>query len=248
MRSSLFPGLINTFIHNLNNGLESQKLFEIGSVFSHKKSKKPSERTRISGLIYGDVSPNHWLDKPRKVNFYDAKGVIEKIVSSFDAAINFESKSSDFFHPGISSAIYNDSKEIGLLGALSPNISGKLGLKEDVFLFSLDIEELKTKTLQKFTQFSKFPSTQRDLAFVVGKDITSHELSVLIKSKGGKDLNNLDLFDVYEGKGVDDGKKSIAISLTWQSSKGTLLDSDIEKVVVKIVNSVKKELDGDLRN
>ena len=248
MRSSLFPGLINTFIHNLNNGLESQKLFEIGSVFSHKKSKKPSERTRISGLIYGDVSPNHWLDKPRKVNFYDAKSVIEKIVSSFDVAINFDSKSSDFFHPGISSTIYNDSKEIGLLGALSPNISGKLGLKEDVFLFSLDIEELKTKTLQKFTKFSKFPSTQRDLAFVVDKDITSHELSALVKSKGGKDLNNLDLFDVYEGKGVDDGKKSIAISLTWQSSKGTLLDSDIDKVVEKIVNSVKKELDGDLRN
>ena len=248
MRSSLFPGLINTFIHNLKNGLESQKLFEIGSVFNHKKSKKPSERTRISGLIYGDVSPNHWLDKPRKVNFYDAKGVIEKIISSFDAAINFEPKSSDFFHPGISSAIYNDSKEIGILGALSPNISGKLGLKEDVFLFSLDIEELKTKTLQKFTKFSKFPSTQRDLAFVVDKDITSHELSALIKSKGGKDLNNLDLFDVYEGKGVNDGKKSIAISLTWQSSKGTLLDSDIDKVVKKIVNSVKKELDGDLRN
>ena len=130
----------------------------------------------------------------------------------------------------------------------SPNISGKLGLKEDVFLFSLDIEELKTKTLQKFTKFSKFPSTQRDLAFVVDKDITSHELSALIKSKGGKDLNNLDLFDVYEGKGVDDGKKSIAISITWQSSKGTLLDSDIDKVVEKIVNSVKKELDGDLRN
>jgi phenylalanyl-tRNA synthetase beta chain len=223
-------------------------LFEIGSIFSHKKSKKPSERTRVSGLIYGDASSNHWLDKSRKVNFYDAKGVIEKILSSFDVAINFDPKSSDFLHPGISSTIYNGSKEIGLLGALSPNILGKLGLKEDVFLFSLDIEALKIKSLQKFTKFSKFPSIQRDLAFVIDKDITSHELNVLIKDKGGKDLNNLHLFDVYEGKGVDDDRKSIAISLTWQSSKGTLLDSDIDKVVEKIVNSVKKELDGDLRN
>jgi len=248
MRSSLFPGLINTFIHNLHNGLESQKLFEIGSVFSHKKSKKPSERIRVSGLIYGDVASNHWLDKPRKVNFYDAKGVIEKIVSNFDAAINFKPKSSDFFHPGISSTIYNDSKEIGQLGALSPNILRKIGLKEDVFLFSLDTGALKTKSLQKFTQFSKFPSIQRDLSFVVDKDLTSHELSILIRGKGGKDLNSLDLFDVYEGKGIEESKKSIAISLTWQSSKGTLLDSDIDKVVEKIVNSVKKELDGDLRN
>jgi len=248
MRSSLFPGLINTFIHNLNNGLESQKLFEIGSVFSHKKSKKPSERTRVSGLIYGNVAPNHWLDKPRKVNFYDAKGAIEKIISNFDVATSFEPISSDFFHPGISSSIFDGSKEIGHLGALSPNILGKIGIKEDVFLFSVDIEILKTRSLQKFTKFSKFPSIQRDLSFVVGKDITSNKLSVLIKEKGGKDLNSLDLFDVYEGKGIEDSKKSIAISLTWQSPKGTLLDSDIDKVVKKFVNSVKKELDGDLRN
>jgi phenylalanyl-tRNA synthetase beta chain len=248
MRSSLFPGLINTFIHNLNNGLESQKLFEIGSVFSHKKSKKPSERTRVSGLIYGNVAPNHWLDKPRKVNFYDAKGAIEKIISNFDVATSFKPISSDIFHPGISSSIFDGSKEIGHLGALSPNILGKIGIKEDVFLFSVDIEILKTRSLQKFTKFSKFPSIQRDLSFVVGKDITSNKLSVLIKEKGGKDLNSLDLFDVYEGKGIEDSKKSIAISLTWQSPKGTLLDSDIDKVVKKIVNSVKKELDGDLRN
>ncbi len=248
MRSSLFPGLINTFIHNLNNGLESQKMFEIGSVFNQNKTKKPLERIIASGLMYGDVSPNHWLDKSRKVSFYDAKGVIENIISSFDADIKFDPKSSHFLHPGISSTIYNGPKEIGLLGALSPNILGKLGLKEDVFLFSLEIEGLKIKTLQKFTKFSKFPTIQRDLAFVIDKDITSRELSILIKSKGGKDLDSLDLFDVYEGQGIEENKKSIAISLTWQSSKGTLLDSDIDKVIEKIVNSVKKELDGDLRN
>ena len=79
------------------------------------------------------------------------------------------------------------------------------------------------------------------------KDITSDVLSALIVDKGGKYLKDVELFDVYEGKGIDNNKKSIAISLTWQSSKGTLLDSDIDKVVAKIVNSVKKELDGDLR-
>ena len=248
MRSSLFPGLINTFIHNLNNGLDSQKLFEIGSVFSYKKSKKPSERTRVSGLIYGDIGPNHWLDKPRKVNFYDAKGAIEKIISNFDVVIKFVPQSFDFFHPGISSTIYEGSKEIGQLGALSPNILGKIGLRDDIFLFSLDTETLKKKALKNFTKFSKFPSIQRDLSFVVSKDMPSSELSILIRSKGGKDLNGLDLYDVYEGKGIEDNKKSITISLTWQSSTGTLLDSNVDKVIEKIVNSVKKELDGDLRN
>ena len=84
--------------------------------------------------------------------------------------------------------------------------------------------------------------------FVVDKGITSDELSILIKEKGGKDLKSLNLFDVYEGKGIEDNKKSLATSLIWQSSKTTLIDSDIDKVVEKIVNSVKKELDGDLRN
>ena len=134
-----------------------------------------------------------------------------------------------------------------ILGALAPDALEEIGIKEDIFLFSVDIESLKTKSLPKFKEFSKYPSSQRDLSFVVHKDVTSHALSALIMDKGGKDLKDLDLFDVYEGKGIDSSKKSIAISLTWQSSKGTLLDSDIDKIVEKIVNSVKKELDGDLR-
>ena len=248
MRSSLFPGLINTFIHNLNNGLESQKLFEIGSVFNHRKSNKPSEESRVSGLVFGNTTSNHWLDKPRKVNFYDIKGSVEKILASLDLSINFKSRSYDFLHPGISSTIYNGSKQIGLLGALSPHILGEMGIKDDIFLFSVDIDMLKIKSLQKFTQFSKFPSIQRDLSFVVNQGITSHELNTLIEENGGRDLKNIDLFDVYQGKGIDDRKKSLAISLTWQSSNSTLVDSDIDKVVKKIVNSIKKDLDGDLRN
>tara|TARA_B100000427_G_scaffold96738_1_gene79657 strand:+ start:2004 stop:4034 length:2031 start_codon:yes stop_codon:yes gene_type:complete len=247
MRSSLFPGLINTFIHNLNNGMESQKLFEIGSIFAHKKSSNPVEKTRVSGLIFGDAVPNHWLDKARKVTFYDIKGAVEKMLDNFDLAVNFKPNSRHFFHPGISSTIYNGAKEIGLLGALSPDTLEEIGIKEDIFLFSVDLDTLKIKPTPKFKKFSKFPSTQRDLSFVMHKNITSDVLSALILDKGGKDLKDLELFDVYEGKGIDDNKKSIAISLTWKSSKGTLLDSDIDKVVEKIVNSVKKELDGDLR-
>ena len=247
MRSSLFPGLINTFIHNLNNGMESQKLFEIGSVFAYKKSSNPVEKTRVSGLIFGDAAPNHWLDKARKVTFYDLKGAVEKMLDSFDFSVNFKPSTRHFFHPGISSTIYNGAMEIGLLGALSPDTLEEIGIKEDIFLFSIDVDELKIKPTPKFKKFSKFPSTQRDLSFVMHKDITSDLLSALITDKGGSDLKDLELFDVYEGKGIDDNKKSIAISLTWQSSKGTLLDSDIDKVVKKIVNSIKKEFDGDLR-
>ena len=248
MRSSLFPGLINTFIHNLNNGLESQKLFEIGSVFDHKKTNKPNEKTRVSGLVYGNSTADHWLDKTKKVTFYNVKGVIEKTLSSFDLEMNFKSKSFNFFHPGIASDVLDSSKTIGCLGALSPDILEDLGLKEDIFLFSLDIDALRIKSSNKFKNFSKFPSIQRDLSFVVDKEVTGHELNSLISTKAGKYLKTSNLFDVYEGKGMGENKKSIAFTLTWQSSKKTLLDSEIDKVVEMIVNSVKEELGGDLRN
>ena len=248
MRSSLLPGLVNTFMHNFNNGLESQKLFEIGSVFNYIKSNKPSEKTRISGLMFGDIAPNHWLDKERKVNFYDAKGMVQTLLTDFDLKINFDLKSSPFLHPGMSSAIFDSHKEIGVLGALSPNILEEIGIEEDVFIFSIDTDLLKTKSIEKFTKFSKFPSIQRDLSFVLDKNITSDKLSALLMSLGGKHLKNLNIFDVYEGKGIDEGKKSIALTLTWQSSTGTLLDTDIDMVVEKIVNSVNQHLGGNLRN
>ena len=247
MRSSLFPGLINAFIHNLNNGLESQKLFEIGSVFN-KKTNKLTEKNRVSGLVYGNSSANHWLDKPKKVTFYDVKGVVEKVLSSFDLEINFESKSFEFFHPGISSGVFDGSKIIGYLGAVSPTILEDLGLKQDVFLFSLDIDALKIRPINKFKNFSKFPSIQRDLSFVVDKAVTGQELSSLINAKAGKYIKTASIFDVYEGKGIEANKKSIGFTLIWQSSKNTLLDSEIDKVVELIVNSVKKELGGYLRN
>ena len=148
----------------------------------------------------------------------------------------------------MSSAIFDSHKEIGVLGALSPNILEEIGIEEDVFIFSIDTDLLKTKSIEKFTKFSKFPSIQRDLSFVLDKNITSDKLSALLMNTGGKHLKNLNIFDVYEGKGIDEGKKSIALTLTWQSSTGTLLDTDIDMVVEKIVNSVNQHLGGNLRN
>ena len=102
--------------------------------------------------------------------------------------------------------------------------------------------------LNKFKNFSKFPSIQRDLSFVVDKTVTGQELSSLINAKAGKYIKTVSIFDVYEGKGIEENKKSIGFTLIWQSSKNTLLDSEIDKVVELIVNSVKEELGGYLRN
>ena len=96
-------------------------------------------------------------------------------------------------------------------------------------------------------EFSKFPSSSRDLSFIVNKSIASSSIENVIKSSAGKFFKDIEIFDVYEGKGIEEEKKSIAISVSWQSMEQTLQDSDIDDAVERIVNSVKKELDGELR-
>ena len=133
------------------------------------------------------------------------------------------------------------------MGSLHPSHLDRLGLKKDVFLFSLDIENLNYKSHSSFKEFSKFPSSSRDLAFILNKNTSASNLELVIKNSAGKYLREIEIFDVYEGKGIDEGKKSLAITILWQSMKQTLLDSDIDNAVETIIKSVKKELDGELR-
>ena len=133
------------------------------------------------------------------------------------------------------------------MGSLHPSHLDRLGLKKDIFLFSLDIENLNYKSHSSFKEFSKFPSSSRDLAFILNKNTSASNLELVIKNSAGKYLREIEIFDVYEGKGIDEGKKSLAITILWQSMKQTLLDSDIDNAVETIIKSVKKELDGELR-
>ena len=147
----------------------------------------------------------------------------------------------------MSSYIFCGKENVGFLGSIHPDILDKLGIKEDLFLFSIHIEKLSFDRLKSFKEFSKFPSSSRDLAFLINKEVDAFSVEKAIKGSAGEYYKQLEIFDVYEGKGVDDYKKSIALSITWQSNTKTLLDSDIDKAVEKIVNSVKKELGGELR-
>ena len=147
----------------------------------------------------------------------------------------------------MSSLIKQDNKAIGFMGSLQPSILDRLGLKGDILIFSIELDGLKKNTSSTYKNFSKFPSSSRDLAFIINKNITSSSLENVIKSSAGKFFKDIEIFDVYEGKGIDDNKKSIAISVSWQSMEQTLQDSDIDDAVERIVNSVKKELDGELR-
>ena len=143
--------------------------------------------------------------------------------------------------------IYFKNQEVGFLGALHPEHLEKLGFKEDVFIFSIEISNFINKAVTSFIEFSKQPLTSRDLAILINKEITSEDLQQVIQSSAGKFFKDIKIFDVYQGKGIAEDKKSIALTVSWQSMKNTLLDSEIDQAVEKIVNSVKTKLGGELR-
>jgi len=247
MRTNLVSGLVSTFLHNLNHGQDSQRLFEIGNTFSLKNTKEVVEKNTLAGLMNGKVNEDNWKEKAKDISFYDLKGVVQDLVREFKGPCVFENCKIDFLHPGMSSLIKINNKIIGFMGSLQPTYLDRLGLNEDIYIFSLDLEGLQKNVSSSYKEFSKFPSSSRDLSFIVNKSIASSSIENVIKSAAGKFFKDIEIFDVYEGKGIEEEKKSIAISVSWQSTKQTLKDSDIDSAVERIVNSMKKELGGELR-
>ncbi len=247
MRTNLVSGLVNSFIYNLNQGKDSQRLFEIGNVFNLTKSGEVKEILSLGGLINGSLKPNNWNDKSKETSFYDLKGILEDMLTMFSGSCSFKKCSIEFLHPGMSSSIELNGQSIGYLGSVHPSLLDKLDIKQDIFIFSFEVDKLKLNSSRSFEEFSRYPSSSRDLAFILDQSVTASSLETVVKSSAGEFFKNFEIFDVYQGKGVAENKKSLAISVSWQSMKQTLLDSDIDNAVEKIVNSVQKELGGELR-
>ena len=246
MRTNLVSGLLNSCIYNLNHGQNDQRLFEIGNTFIHK-NRTVQETKTLAGIIKGNVSDDYWNEKSRESSFYDLKGIVLDLLANFEVQYSFKPAANKFLHPGMSSSIVFNNKSVGFLGSLHPEYLEKLGLKQDIFIFSLEIPNLINKPITSYREFSRQPLTSRDLAFLINKEITAETLQQVIESSAGKFFKDIKIFDVYQGKGITDDKKSIALSVSWQSMKNTLLDSDIDTAVEKIVNSVKSKLGGELR-
>ena len=247
MRTNLVSGLVSTFLHNLNHGQDSQRLFEIGNTFHLNDAKEVAEKNTLAGLMNGKVNEDNWKEKAKEISFYDLKGVVQDLVREFKGPCVFENCKIDFLHPGMSTALKINNKIIGFMGCLQPTYIDRLGLNEDIYIFSIELNGLQKNVSSSYKEFSRFPSSKRDLSFIVNKSIASSSIENVIKAAAGKFFRDIEIFDVYEGKGIEEEKKSIAISVSWQSNKQTLKDADIDSAVERIVNSMKKELGGELR-
>jgi len=248
MRTTLWCGLLNAALYNTKRQQSRVRLFESGLRFINKGGETVQQKM-LSGLLLGNVVAEQWSEKTRKVDFFDLKGDLEALLSLSDCDVRFSAVKHPSLHPGQSAEILNAEGEvIGLMGMLHPTLEKKLGFETPVFLFELIQEFVFYKAIPKFEVLSKFPSVRRDMALLVEEKITAAEIINVIQSCQDDYIKDVQIFDIYRGEGVEEGYKSVALSLILQDSTQTLTDSVIDAIFNKVLEALSKNINAKLRD
>ncbi|EEX41880.1 phenylalanine--tRNA ligase subunit beta [Vibrio sp. Vb2880] len=252
MRLSLIQGLLNTVVHNQKRQQPRVRLFEQGLRFIPDQAAENGMRQEpmLAGVISGTRGEEHWNLETATVDFFDLKGDVEAILelTANGKAYSFAAAKHPALHPGQSAAIVLDGKTIGVIGTVHPELERKFGLNGRTIVFEIEWSAINTKVIPEAVALSKFPSNRRDIAVVVDDAVASGDIVKACLEQGGEFLKDAKLFDVYVGKGVEDGKKSLAIALTLQSAERTLEDADIAGAVEAIVAHVSAKFGATLRD
>ncbi|EMF8867278.1 phenylalanine--tRNA ligase subunit beta [Vibrio vulnificus] len=252
MRLGLIQGLLNTVVHNQKRQQPRVRLFEYGLRFIPCDTAENGMRQEpmLAGVIAGTRSEEHWNIDTNTVDFFDLKGDVEAILelSANDKAYSFVAAKHPALHPGQSAAIVVDGKEIGVIGTVYPELERKFGLNGRTIVFEIEWSAINRKVIPEAVALSKFPANRRDIAVVVDEAVASGDIVNACLEVGGEFLKAAKLFDVYVGKGVEEGKKSLAIALTLQSNERTLEDADIAGAVDAIVTHVSEKFGASLRD
>jgi phenylalanyl-tRNA synthetase beta chain len=248
MRVSLWPGLVEVLRFNQRRQQERVRIFEVGTRFEIEAGRLV-ESQGIAGLVAGPALPEQWGTDRRSVDFYDLKSDVEALfaLTGRQSAISYVAAARECLHPGRSAAIYDGKSQVGWIGQLQPELARKLELREAPWIFEIGIDPSFRSEVPVFREISKFPAIRRDLAVVVNESVTLDELreSVNLAAKGL--LRELAVFDLYRGKGVEPGRKSIALGLILQETSRTLTDGEADAVVAAVIERVKGDLKAGIR-
>ncbi|MDN3380193.1 MULTISPECIES: phenylalanine--tRNA ligase subunit beta [unclassified Pseudoalteromonas] len=252
MRVSLMPGLLASLVYNQNRQQPRIRLFEHGLKFLRDENAENgvNQVAVIGGVITGLAHGEHWVEEKRNVDFYDLKGDVEALLSLTNDINRFEIKAeqSDGLHPGQSAAIYVDGKKVGFFGAIHPQVQKSLDINNAAYVFEIEMSAIEKRNLPEAVGVSKFPSNRRDIAILVEDQVKSGDILSVIEKVGGNQLVDLNLFDVYKGKGIEPNYKSLAIALTLQAVDRTLEEKDINQVVDNVVAALAEQFNASLRD
>lgn len=244
LRYSLIPSLMSIYEYNKARGNKDICIYEIGKGFS-KINGEYHEESKLAILMTGLYNLGM---KPKKVNFYTIKGIMEELLDYLGYSNRYSLKVEDIpneLHPGQSASIILNNVKIGIIGKVHPSVT-----KDDIYVLEINLDKMFTFRVKQmqYKEISKFPGVKKDLAFVVDKKITAQEVMAAIKKAGGRLVTDIKVFDVYEGENVETGKKSLAFSLTFEDATKTLNDEEVMTVFNRIIEEVENKLKVKVRD
>ena len=251
MRVSLWPGLLGAVAYNQKRQQSRVRLFETGLRFvpDAKSESGVCQESVIGGVIAGRRTAESWHGGDEAVDFFDVKGDVEALLAmkAQNGEITFIAQSHSALHPGMSAAILLDGKNIGFVGALHPQFTKMIGVNGSLFLFEIDLTALSQRTLPQAKAISKYPANRRDIAITVKEAVSVGAILSHVEKISVNQLVALNLFDVYKGKGIEPGYKSLALSLILQNPEKTLEEAEIQQAVDTVVKSLESEFGAALR-
>ncbi len=252
MRVSLLPGLLQALSNNQKRQQLNLAFFESGLVFNADDSSDNgvAQVAKIAAVFSGNTHHEHWAIESKKRDFFDVKAVVESLLS-LDAGlkdIEFIADKQDAFHPGQCAKIIASGELVGVLGAIHPKFEKALGLNGRTFAFELNMSNMEQRRLPSAHTLSKFQANRRDLAMTVSADVETGKLLKSIEKIGISEIVSINLFDVYTGEGINDGEKSLALSIWLQSVEKTLEDQEIQDTVDKVVRHLRDNFSAALRD
>ncbi|MGS0725746.1 phenylalanine--tRNA ligase subunit beta, partial [Shewanella sp. 0m-11] len=252
MRLSMFTGLLTAVGYNQSRQQNRVRLFETGLRFVPNETAESgvSQQPMLAAVIAGNQNDEHWSMESKTVDFFDLKGDLEAVIglTVAEAEFSFRAASHPALHPGQCAEILRDDRVIGIIGTVHPSLEKPFGLNGKTIIFELELDVLLHANLPLAQTVSKFPANRRDIAIVVDDVIAADDVVKLIRKVGENQLVGINLFDVYRGKGVEEGKKSLAIALLLQDNARTLEEKEIAEMVDVVVSALKDEFNASLRD
>ena len=242
MRTNLLGSLALVVQRNLSHKIDRIRIFETSLCFERDDAGEINQINRIGGMVTGGVAPEQWGATDRAVDFFDVKGDLEQILNIKD--MKFSVGEHESFHPGKVASILVGGTYVGTIGELHPELSQKYDLGSSVVAFELNLDALPDSDIPVYSAYSKLPGVRRDLAVEIDADTQVGAIVSDIDAENIQYLKEVTLFDVYSGKGVAEGKKSVALGIMFQDEQKTLTDEEVEKSVSLVLKLLKQRFNA----
>ncbi|MBZ0334060.1 phenylalanine--tRNA ligase subunit beta [Marinobacter sp. AL4B] len=247
MRTTLWSGLIKTVQHNQNRQQPRIRLFETGLRFV-KDGDQIDQQPMLAGVVVGNQTPENWTNGRRASDFFDVKGELDSLFQVLGIEVQFRAGQHPALHPGQTAELVRDGESVGWLGTLHPQVQKNLELNGTILMFELFLNSIVTGYVPNFKDVSKFPEVRRDLAIIIGSEVSFAQVEEIARKQAGEHLTDMRVFDVYEGESLGEGNRSLALSLFWQHPERTLNEDEVHTLFNGVIDSLKEELGATLRS